>query len=89
MRFPTNQLISIHRKEIIMSWPDFKSFTITFKNQNEFNSFVEIQESFNIIDIGWSDRIVNFEDEEERQKAINLLTGEIFAMQKENLVFGE
>lgn len=70
-------------------WPEFKSFTITFKNREDFLSFIEIKEGFDIVDIGWSDCIINFEDEEERQKALDLLTGKVYAMEKENLILGE
>ena len=72
-------------------WPniDFKSFSITFKNQNDFNAFVKVKEDFDIVDIGWSDRIVNFEDEEERQKAVGLMSGTVYGVSKEDMVFGE
>jgi hypothetical protein len=70
-------------------WPDFKSFTIKFKNQKDFDQFMELEWGFNTVDISWSEFIVNFEDEEERQKAFSLMTGEVYAMEKENLIFGE
>jgi hypothetical protein len=70
-------------------WPNFESFAITFKNQEDFNAFVEVKEGFDIVDISWSEFIVNFEDEEERQKAFSLLTGKTYGMQEQNLVFGE
>lgn len=70
-------------------WPDFKSYTIRFKNQKDFNAFIEAKKGFLIVDISWSEFIVNFEDEEERQKAFSLMTGAVYSVQKENLVFGE
>lgn len=66
-------------------WPEFKSNTITFKNREDFISFIEIKQGFDIVDIGWSDCIINFEDEENRNKAFELMTGKVYNVKMEDI----
>jgi hypothetical protein len=68
--------------------PVFKSFTITFKNQKDFDTFIEVKKGFHIVDISWTSYIINFEEEEDRQKALDLLTGKVYGIKKENLILG-
>jgi len=69
-------------------WPTFESHTITFKKREDFLSFVELEKSFDIVDIGWSDCVINFEDDEERKKAFELMTGTIYGVSEKDLILG-
>ena len=70
-------------------WPDFKSYTITFKNQEDFDTMIEVKEGFDVVDIGWSDRIINFEDEENRQRFLDLACCTTMGIKAENITLGE
>jgi len=70
-------------------WLDFKSYTITFRNQEDFNAMIEVKEGFDIVDIGWSDRIINFEDEDNRQRFLQLACSQTMGIKAENITLGE
>ena len=70
-------------------WPDFKSYTITFKNQEDFDTMIKVKEGFDVVDIGWSDRIINFEDEENRQRFLDLSCSQTMGIKAENITLGE
>ena len=70
-------------------WHDFKSHTITFKNQEDFDAIIEVKEGFDIVDIGWSDRIINFEDEDNRQRFLQLACSQTMGIKTENMILGE
>jgi hypothetical protein len=70
-------------------WPDFKRYTITFKNQEDFDTMIEVKEGFDVVDIGWSDRIINFEDEENRQRFLDLACSQTMDIKAENITLGE
>ena len=71
------------------SWPDFPSFTVTFAEQSDFDDMMKIRNSFNIVDISWSERIVNFDDEEERSKFIQVATGVAYGISPKKMVTNE
>ena len=64
-------------------WPEFEFFRIIFENRDEqFLSFEELNKNFhsamdlldNISDIGWSSRVLSFDNETELAKAELTLT---------------
>ena len=66
-----------------------KSITITCKNQEDFNAMIEVKEGFGIVDIGCSDRIINFEDEDNRQRFLQLACSQTMGIKAENITLGE
>lgn len=66
----------------------FRNFTLTFNNQEDFDRVIAMRDSFNIVDISWSDRIINFEDDEERQSFLDLAILN-HCVKIENVLIGE
>lgn len=45
----------------------FPSFSVCFKNQTDFNEAIKLPESKHSVDISYSERIVNFDNKQDRQ----------------------
>lgn len=54
-------------------WPDFPSFSISFKEQKDFDVAIKTPEAKKNVDISWSERIINFENEQDREDLISEL----------------
>ena len=67
----------------------FPSFCITFKSQADFNKAVELKDCACFTDISWSERIITFDDIQERQSFISLLTSPSVGIKEINLDFSE
>lgn len=74
--------------DIMTEWPNFTSYTIKFKNQEDFNAMLKVKEVFDVVDIGWSDRIINFEDEDNRQRFLDLALSPAMRISPENITLG-
>lgn len=51
-----------------MKWPEFKTYKIHMENREDFNKVSEwaMDEAFNVVDIGHSDMVLVFDNEEDR-----------------------
>ena len=65
--------------------PEFPSFCLTFKNQEDFKIAIQHKDCASLIDISWSERILNFEDQEARQSFLSLITSPSVGIKKTNL----
>ena len=63
----------------------FKSFPVRFQRQEDFDAMAQIKNSFDFIDISWSEKIFNFDNEEERQKFVEVATSETYSINQKNL----
>ena len=65
----------------------FESFTVSFKEQKDFDLMVKIKDAFNCIDISWSERIFNFKDNRERKDFICFAL--CLGIEEKNLTIGD
>lgn len=63
----------------------FQSFAVRFQRQEDFDVMVQIKNSFDVIDISWSEKIFNFDNQEERQKFVEVATSETYSINQKNL----
>jgi len=63
----------------------FKSFAVRFQRQEDFDVMAQIKNSFNFIDISWSEKIFNFDNEEERQKFVEVATSKTYSINQKDL----
>ena len=67
----------------------FPSFSVTFKNQEDFDAMAQIRESFDVIDISWSERIFNFDSEDERNLFLDVCTSKVYSIDRNSLELNE
>lgn len=63
----------------------FKSFAVRFQRQEDFDVMAQIKNNFDFIDISWSEKIFNFDNEEERQKFVEVATSKTYSINQKNL----